>query len=566
MPTERIGIFNGATNHLGSFFESRFRRLDLSGKTYDAIILGAGVCGIYMLYRLLRLGLNVKVLEAADGPGGTWYWNRYPGARFDSESYTYGYSFSKELLQEWDWSEHFSSQPETLRYLNYVVDKFDLRKRMQFNTRIASAQFDEARNEWLCTAESGEEFRSTYFCTAIGMLSAPTLPRIPGTSDFLGESYHTYYWPKEPVLLKDKRVAVIGTGATGVQIIGAIADQVKQLSVFQRRPNWCAPLHNAPISKKEMEAIKSSYDEIFAQCRSTASGFIHAYDTRSVKEVPKEEKHAFWNHLYNSPGFGVWVGNFKDVLVDPEANVEYSEFIADKIRERVKNPSTAEKLIPKDHGFGTRRVPLETRYYEAYNLEHVRLVDIIENPIECVDATGIRTEQEHFEFDVIIYATGFDAITGAFDRIDITGLNGIKLADKWRDGPITCLGVQVSGFPNMFTLAGPQGASVASNFPPAIEAAVDWAADFLEVLVQDDVKRVEADVDAEAEWQEHVKSFYETSLLAGTQSWFTGYNSNVDGHDKLRHMIYLGGAPAYRRILAEAARNGYPQFNTRQKP
>jgi len=535
----------------------------MSDNTHDAIIVGAGVCGIYMLYRLLNLGLKVKVLEAADGPGGTWHWNRYPGARFDSESYTYGYSFSKELLEEWDWSEHFAAQPETLRYLNYVVDKFSLRDHMEFDTRIKSAQFDEASNQWLITSDTGEQYRSTYFCTAIGMLSAATLPRIQGTSDFLGESYHTYYWPKEPVDLENKRVAVIGTGATGVQVIGAIAEQVKQLTVFQRRPNWCAPLHNAPISEGEMQKIKSSYDEIFAKCQSTASGFIHSHDTRSVKEVPTEEKHAFWNKLYNSPGFGVWVGNFKDVLVDPEANAEYSDFIANKIRERVKDPITAEKLIPKDHGFGTRRVPLETHYYEAYNLDHVRLVDITENPIECIEAKGVKTAQELMEFDVIIYATGFDAITGAFDRIDITGVDGIKLADKWKDGPITCFGVQVAGFPNMFMLAGPQGASVASNFPPAIEAAVDWAADFMEQLYKEGVDRVEADADAESEWQEYVKSFYETSLLAGTQSWFTGYNSNVEGHDKLRHMIYLGGAPAYRRILSEAADNGYPQFKTR---
>lgn len=529
-------------------------------KKYDVIIIGAGVCGIYMLYRLLQLGLKVLVLDKAEGPGGTWYWNRYPGARFDSESYTYGYSFSEELLQEWDWSEHFAAQPETLRYLNHVVDKFDLRDYMTFGAHVQSARFIESDNQWSVTLESGETYHSTFLCTAIGMLSAATPPRIPGIESFRGESFHTYYWPKEPVDLKGKKVAVIGTGATGVQVIGAIADEVGELTVFQRRPNWCAPLHNSRITPEEMAEIKASYDEIFRQCESTPNGFLHGPDRRELSEVPQDEKLAYWENLYNSPGFGVWLGNFRDVLMDPAANAEFSEFIAGKIRSRVKDPVTAEKLIPKDHGFGTRRVPLETRYYEAYNHEHVHLVDINETPIECIDETGIQTSAVHYDVDVIIFATGFDAITGAFDRIDIEGAGGLKLRDKWHDGPITYLGIQVAGFPNLFTLAGPQGASVATNFPPAIETAVEWASDFIEQLVKDGKQRVEADKAAEEAWVEHVKSYYDMSLLANTKSWFTGYNSNVEGHDKLRYMVYLGGSPTYREKLADVASSGYKGF------
>ena len=377
----------------------------------DAIIIGAGVCGIYMLHKLLEMNLDVTVLEAGEGPGGTWYSNRYPGARFDSESYTYGYSFSKVILQEWDWSEHFAAQPETLMYLNFVVDKLSVRDHMLFCCKVTTTRYDEDDNLWYVHLEDGRCLSARYLCTAIGMLSAATLPNIEGVNDFQGESFHTYYWPHEPVSLAGKQVAVIGTGATGVQVIADIADKVGSLTVFQRRPNWCAPLHNRPITDEEQQRIKASYDEIFAQCMSTPNGFLHGPDRRDLKQVPEAERLAFWEELYASPGFGVWLGNFRDVLLDPEANAEFSEFVAGKIRQRVKDPAVADKLIPKDHGFGTRRVPLETHYYEAYNRDNVRLVDINETPIERITHTGIQTSAEHTEFDVIIYATGFDAIT-----------------------------------------------------------------------------------------------------------------------------------------------------------
>lgn len=527
---------------------------------FDAVIVGAGVCGIYMLYRLRELGVRVTVVEAGDDLGGTWYWNRYPGARFDSESYSYGYSFSKELLEEWNWSEQFAPQPETLNYLQYVVDKFNLRPSMQFGCRVDAAQFIEKENTWRIGLDDGRELVAKFLLTAVGMLSTPTLPRIDGMESFEGEAFHTYYWPHEPVPLQDKRVGVIGTGATAVQLIPEVAKEAKHLTVFQRRPNWCAPLHNDRIDPQDMEQIKSRYDEIFEQCRATPGGFIHGPDRRDFDELSEAQKLEFWEFLYGSPGFSKWLGNFVKVLTEPGANAEYSEFVANKIRQRVNDPTIAEKLIPKDHGFGTRRVPLETGYYETFNRENVTLVDLNETPIERITQRGIKTADREHPFDVLIYATGFDAITGAFDRMDITGRDNQKLGDKWREGPSTYLGLQTNGFPNLTTLAGPQSASVGTNYPRGIEDAVDWTAALIKYMLDHGYESVEANALAEQEWTQLVRESYEGLLLTDVKSWFTGYNSNVDGHDKTRYLVYFGGAPEYRKRLNEIAENDYEGF------
>ncbi|MEM7362633.1 MAG: NAD(P)/FAD-dependent oxidoreductase [Pseudomonadota bacterium] len=527
---------------------------------HDIVIVGAGVCGIYLLHRMRELGFNVTVIETGKEPGGTWYWNRYPGARFDSESYTYGYSFSKELLDEWEWSEHFSGQPETLRYLNHVIDRFGLRDGFQCGLTVESAQFDPDDNTWSVDLSDGRTLQCRFLMTAVGLLSAHTLPKIPGMENFKGQSFHTYHWPKKPVEMRGQRVGIIGTGATGVQVIAEIADKVGELTVFQRRPNWCAPLNNGPIDPKEQADIKSRYDEIFAVCKTTPGGFLHGPDRRRFDEVTDAERQALWEDLYAGRGFGIWLGNFRDVLMDPDANKAFSDFIANKIRERVKDPATAEKLIPKDHGFGTRRVPLETRYYEAYNRDNVHLVDINETPIEAITETGLRTSETSFEFDVIIYATGFDAITGAFDRMEIKGEGGQRLEDKWRDGPETYLGLQTAGFPNLLMLAGPQSASVSTNFPRGIEETVDWVSELMRRMQDNGHLRIEADAEAEREWCEHVGGFYEGSLISTTKSWFTGYNSNVEGHDTLRHLVYFGGAPKFREIVTDVAKNDYRGF------
>ena len=399
---------------------------------HEAIVVGAGVAGIYQIKRLLDLGIEATVLEAGGDLGGTWYWNRYPGARFDSESWTYGYSFSRELLDEWHWKEHFSGQPENLRYLNRVADKFGLRQYMQFNCQVDSAHYDEAENLWHLSVSDGRELTCRFLILTLGLLSMPTLPKLEGMESFKGRSFHTFHWPHEPVDMAGKRVAVIGTGATGIQVIGEIADKVGELTVFQRRPNWSCPLNNGPISESEMADIRRRYDEIFAACARSPGGFVHEPDRRGFYEVSREERLALWDKLYDGPGFGIWLANFREIFTDEKANAEFSEYIAERIRRRVKDPKVAEKLIPRDHGFGVQRVPMETNYFEAFNRPNVRLVDISETPLVRVTETGLRTTERDYEFDIIVYATGFDAITGAFDKIDIQGAGGVKLADKWR--------------------------------------------------------------------------------------------------------------------------------------
>jgi cation diffusion facilitator CzcD-associated flavoprotein CzcO len=525
---------------------------------FDAIVIGAGVSGLYQLYKLRELGLKVRVFETGSGVGGTWYWNRYPGARFDSESWTYGYSFSQELLEEWDWEEHFAGQPETERYLNYVADKFDLRRDIQFNSRVSAAHYGEETRSWDVILEDGRRYSTRFLVTAIGVLSAPTMPRIPGVESFRGQSCHTHYWPKEPVKFEGKRVAVIGTGATGVQTITEVAKTTGHLIVFQRTPQWCAPLHNGKISEEEMRRIRANYPEIFARCQQTYGCFIHATDPRATHDVTEEERGAFWEKLYSEPGFGIWMGNFRDILVDRKANALISDFVARKIRERVKDPAVAEKLIPKNHGFGTRRVPLESGYFEVYNQPNVELIDITETPIERITPTGIKTSDAEYEFDIIIYATGFDAITGSFDRIDIRGVDGISLKDKWRDGPQTFLGILVDGFPNMLMVMGPHAGL--GNFPRAAEYSADWATGLIRFARDRGLTRIEATAAGATGWTDHVIAASEGLLFTEVDSWMTGINRNVEGKQVRRIMRYSGGHPAFRERCEAVAANGYREL------
>jgi len=525
---------------------------------YDAIIIGAGISGLYQLYRLRELGLRVLVLEAGTGVGGTWYWNRYPGARFDSESYSYAYSFSKELLDEWNWNEHFAPQPETLRYLNHVADRFDLRRDIKFRSRVGGAYYQDATRSWDVTLEDGARFRSRYLITAIGVLSAPVMPRIEGVESFAGQAFHTARWPHEPVSFEGKRVAVIGTGATGVQTIQEVAKTAGHLTVFQRTPNWCTPLHNRKITPEEMAEIRAGYPEMFKRCQETFACFLHTPDPRGTFEVTPEEREAFFERLYASPGFGIWQGNFKDILVNREANALISDFVARKIRQRVKDQSVADKLIPKDHGFGTRRVPMETHYYEVYNQPNVKLVDIKETPIERVTPSGIKTSDREYEFDIIIYATGFDAITGAFDRIDIRGADGIRLKDKWHGGPRTYLGVMVEDFPNMLMLMGPHTAL--GNIPRSIEYNVDWVTGLIRYASGHGITRVAATPAGVASWTDHVKACGVGLLSNEINSWMTGINSNIEGKQTRIIARYSGSAPAYRARCDEVAANGYREL------
>ena len=525
----------------------------------DVVVIGAGVSGIYQLKRLVDLGFDVEILEGEDDLGGTWYRNRYPGCRFDSESYTYGYSFSQEVLDEWHWKERFSGQPENLRYLNFVADKFDLRRHMRFGAWIEQMTWDDDEHLWRLALADGDAYTARYVITSLGPLSAPTLPHYDGMDDFEGESFHTFHWPKEPVELAGRRVGIIGTGATGIQVIAEIADKVGQLTVFQRRPNWSTPLNNSVITEEEMDEIRARYDEIFANCAASPGGFEHV-PRWGFWDMTAEERRALWDELYAQPGFAILAANFAEIFFDEAANQEVSDYIADRIRQRVDDPVVAEKLIPKDHGFGMQRLPLETNYFEAYNRDNVELVDLLETPIERITPTGIETSAGHHDLDVLVYATGFDAITGAYDRIDIRGVDGQTLADKWRDGPLTYVGLLSHGFPNLLMVAGPQSVSGSTNFPRAIETGVDWVTELLEHARDNGFSRLEAEPEAEQAWREEVIKAHERMLFRRSKGWFTGYNDNLEGREEgvVRYHAYFGGGPRYTTKVSEIAATGYP--------
>jgi cation diffusion facilitator CzcD-associated flavoprotein CzcO len=520
---------------------------------FDVIIIGAGVTGLYQLYRLRQLGLSVRVFEDGGGVGGTWYWNRYPGARFDSESYTYGYSFSEELLQEWDWKEHYSGQPENERYLNYVADKFDLRRNIQFNARVTSAVYDERENSWQVQTEDGRRAEAQFLITAVGLLSAHYVPDFAGLESFKGAWCHTGRWPKEGMNLAGKRVGVIGTGATAVQLITEIAKEVAHLTVFQRTANYCAPLRNGPIDADTQRRIKASYPEIFKKCSETPGSFIHEFDPRSALEVSPEERLAQYERLWAEPGFKKWLANFHDVMIPGEANEDYAKFVRNKIRERVKDPVVAEKLVPKDHMFGSKRLPCESGYYEVYNQDNVLLVDVREAPIERITPKGVKTTDAEYELDVIIFATGYDAVTGSLNRMDIHGEGGQTLKDKFAQGPRTYMGIQSAGFPNLFTI---NSASV-GNFVRAAEPLVEWVSDCICYVREHQFTRISPTPQAEEAWTKHVAEAGANILRTKADSWFVG--ANIPG--KARALLTSpDSAPVMRAKRAAVAANGYEGF------
>lgn len=530
----------------------------IAATEHDAIIIGAGAGGISALLRLRELGLRCRLFEAGTGPGGAWYWNRYPGARFDSESYSYGFFFSEELFNEWKWSEHFAGQPETERYFNYVIDRFDLRKEMQFSSRVAAARFDESAKVWNVRLADGTVHRARWVVAAVGPLTKPQLPRIDGIETFAGEAYHTARWPKHPVNFEGKRVGVIGTGASGVQTIQEVAKTAKHLTVFQRTANYMAPLKNGPVSEEEQARIRASFEELRQRVNSTYAWFLHTPDARSIFDVSDEEREKFFEDKYNARGMGLWQGNFRDIMTDKRANDLISDFIKRKIRERVKDPATAEKLIPKDHGFGTRRVPHETNYYEVFNQPNVTLVDLKATPFKRITPTGVETTEQFHELDMLIYATGFDAVTGAFEAIDIEGVGGVKLKDKWSQGPSTYLGVMTTGFPNFFMSAGPLSAQ--GNIPRTCEYNAWWFAEVVRYMNEHHLAYIEPKPEAEEEWTRHAHDVHETLLTSGVDSWFTGVNTNIEGRSQRRVVQYRGGAFIYREKSEAAIANDFPEF------
>lgn len=551
----------------------------LSPPKYDVIVIGAGLSGLSMLYNIRKRlpSWTIRVLEVASDVGGTWYWNRYPGARFDSESITYQLTWDKELLQEWNWVESFAPQEETLRYINRFADKNDLRKDIQFATSIVSAQWQNDTRCWMLTDSEGIVYQGRFLVSCLGVLSNPTLPNIPGIQNFEGNAYHTSRFPKDFVLDRDlsgKRVGVIGTGATGIQTITAVAREpkIKSLTVFQRTATWAAPLHNTRISAEQMGKIKNDYDSIFQRCAATPSCFLHKPDPRKSADVSAEERFVLWEKLYHQPGFGKWLGTFSDTYTDLEANRLYSDYMADKIRARVNDPKLAEKLIPKTHGFGTRRVPLESGFYESFNQAHVQLVDINESPITDVEGKRIFTSDGHdHEVDVLIFATGFDAITGSFSRIDWTSKSGRPLLGTsathkvnengsnplWPNGrPVTAMGLMTHDMPNMFMVLGPH--QPFGNIPRSIEHAVEVIMSMLERCDARGHTYIEPTMEACEKWAETIIRVAQGQLANEVDSWMTGVNTNVPGKSERFIARYCGSAVEYRAWCEEDKGQNWP--------
>jgi cation diffusion facilitator CzcD-associated flavoprotein CzcO len=518
----------------------------------DVLVVGAGVTGIYQLHTAREAGFSVQLVEAGDGVGGTWFWNRYPGARFDSESYTYAYLFSKELFDDWEWREHFAEQPETERYLNHVVDRFDLRRHMRFGARVTSAEW--GAGTWAVTTDDGTTVTARFLVAATGVLSVPYIPDIPGIEDFRGVQHHTGRWPAGPVDVAGKRVAVIGTSSSGVQVVPAIADDVAAVDVYQRSANWCTPLNNRAISADEQAELRAGFEQLREVLNTSIHGFHHPMNTRRAFEDAPEERLAFFEEMWDSPGFRKFTSNYVDILDNPEANTEWCEFIAGKIRSIVDDPDTAERLIPTDHRYGQKRPPYVTGYFEAFNRPNVSLVDLRDTPIVRVTETGIETTDGVRDHDVIVWATGFDFGTGAMLRMGIRGRDGLALTDHWADGPTTFLGVQTHGFPNLFFPGGPHAA--AGNNPRYNGDQVDFITDTLVHLRENGIDVIEVTAEAEERWTDMVDRAAAMTPF-GTIGQYVG--GNIPGKPK-RYLLNAGGRPKLFKEIARVRDTGYEAF------
>jgi cation diffusion facilitator CzcD-associated flavoprotein CzcO len=521
----------------------------------EVVIVGAGFSGLYMLHRVRDvLGLSARVFEAADGVGGTWYWNRYPGARCDSESFIYCYSFSEELEQEWVWSSRYPEQPEILRYLEHVADRFDLRRDIQFGTRVERAEL-RTDGRWEIHTDQGDVVRCRFLISAVGCLSAANVPDIKGLETFGGEWYHTGAWPREPVDFTGKRVAVIGTGSTGIQAIPVIAADAEQLVVFQRTPNYTVPALNAPLTPEQTRAIKADYAAIRARSRASWAGFPYEASGKAAMEVTAAERQDTYERLWNEAGgFKFMYGSYNDLLFDMRANDTAAEFIRGQIRGVVDDPDVAEMLSPKDYPYGTKRPPIDTDYYKTYNRSNVSLVNLRTNPIVEATPTGLRTAGKHYDFDIIVFATGFDAMTGSLLRMDIRGRESQTLREVWEGGPVSYLGLLVAGFPNMFMITGPGSPSVLANMPIAIEQHVEWISDCIAYMRDHNVSAVEATEAAQTRWVDHVRAVAESTLFPLANSWYMG--ANIEGKQRV-FMPYVGGLGRYRERCDAIAANGY---------
>jgi cation diffusion facilitator CzcD-associated flavoprotein CzcO len=521
----------------------------------DVLVVGAGITGIYQLHRAREAGFAALLLEAGDGLGGTWFWNRYPGARFDSESYTYAYLFSRELFDEWRWSEHFAGQPEIERYLNHVVDRFDLRRDMRFGARVDSATYDETADIWtVCTADGGR-IAARYLVAATGVLSVPFFPEVAGREDFRGVQLHTGRWPAEPVELAGKRVAVVGTGSSGVQLIPEIVDEVVSLTVYQRTANWCTPLNNSPITDDEQGKLRAEFEAICETLNTSVSGFLHQPHDRTTFDDDESTRADFYEQMWAKPGFGKIISHYVDLTFDTAANAAWCEFVEAKIRSLVNDPATADQLVPSDHRFGEKRPPFVTGYFEAFNDPKVSLVDLKQTPILGLTETGIETPDGVVDVDVIVWATGFDFGTGALSRMGIVGRDGVLLNDYWADGPRTYLGLQTAGFPNLFFPGGPHAA--AGNNPRYNGDQVDFVTDLLCFARGQGHAVIEVPSGAEERWTSMIDRNALKAPSFGEASYYFG--TNVPGKPK-KYLLNSAGRPKLLSLIAAAKSDGFRPF------
>jgi cation diffusion facilitator CzcD-associated flavoprotein CzcO len=527
-------------------------------QSFEALIIGAGFSGLYQLISLRdRLGLSTRLLEAGAGVGGTWYWNRYPGARCDSESHSYCYTFSKDLLEAWEWTERYPAHPEIRRYLNHVADRFDLRRDISFNSRVVAAEYDEEANRWRIATENGEAFLAKYLIAAVGCLSAANVPSIPGLASFAGRWVHTGEWPHDGVDFRGTRVGLIGTGSTGIQAAPVIAETAGHLTVFQRTANYSVPARNGPLSRDFLGYLKKNHAAIRQLMHATPNGHAFAIEDRSAFDVSADERLAIYEKAWEKGGLQ-FRASFRDLLVDKAANDTAADFIRGKIRQIVKDPATAEKLSNIDHPYAAKRPPIDTDYFETFNRDNVDLVDVRAEPIEAITPAGMQTRAREYPLDIIVFATGFDAMTGPLLRLNIKGRQGRSLAQAWQAGPRNYLGLQVAGFPNLFTVTGPGSPSVLCNMPVAIEQHVDWITACIEHLRSRGLERIEPLPDAVDGWVEEVNAAAKATLLPQAHhSWYLG--ANVPGKPRV-FMPYAGGMAHYRGICDDIARRGYAGF------
>ncbi|HXV01357.1 MAG TPA: NAD(P)/FAD-dependent oxidoreductase [Caulobacteraceae bacterium] len=530
---------------------------------HDAIVIGAGFAGLYAVHKLRELGFDVQGYEKGGDVGGVWYWNRYPGARCDCESYYYSYSFSRELEQEWDWSLRYSEQPEILRYLGHVADRFDLRRSIAFDTAVETMVFDEDHNLWTLTTSQGESVTARFVISAAGCISAIQTPRFAGLEDFAGDIHYTAAWPHEGVDFTGQRVGIIGTGASGVQAIPVIARQARHLTVFQRTANFVIPARNGPMGEEWRAWVKAHYDEIRAKCLASPGAVPFDSPHRKAVDTPEAERQAVYERIWKLGGLRFFAETFSDLITDKAANETAAKFVRAHIRAVVKNPEVAERLIPRGHPIATKRPPLDDDYYETFNRPNVTLVDIAAAPISHFSGHAVHTTGATYEIDALVLATGFDAMTGALTRIDMRGRGGLSLKDKWAQGAATYLGLGIAGFPNLFTITGPFSPSVVANMPTGVEHHVDWIGECLTYMREHGLEVIEPTEEAEEAWVAHAADVASGTLYPQTNSWYVG--ANIPGKPR-RFMVYLGGFSAYREHCAGVAEKGYEGFAFQPSP